>query len=492
MVTPTGGEKDINPPKLVKAKPLNLSTNFNSKNIELTFNEYLNLKDIQNQFIISPSDIEADIKKDGKKIIIKLSNTPKSNTTYILNFGDAISDYTENNILKDFKYIFSTAENIDSVKFEGDIIDAYKMEPIKDVIVCLYSDTTSDSIVYKRKPDYTVRTDDFGKFKFTNLKNSKYRFFAIKESNNNKIFDSQDEQIAFSDTIINLNQNLVISNIKIFTENPKERKLLSKDISYQKVVLILNKKNNIQLIDVNPEIDTIIYSKDKDTIITYYKNNADSTSLYLSENNKIDTVNVKFPKSLKKKDLNISFDTKLFNNKIILQSSDYFHINNLDSIKLHEDSTIIDFKIKRLEYNKFELAYNFDKEKKYTITIGDSAFVSFQKMYNKKIKTGIGFYTDEELGTLNIKSKINNNIIYELLNEKNEIVKRSISNKEENINYTQLIPGTYRLRIIKDLNKNGVWDTGNYIQKIQPEEINYYINPIKIRANWDMEIEVTP
>ena len=104
MVNPSGGLKDEQAPQLLKSKPELNSTNFNSKSIELTFNEYINLKDIQNEFIISPSNIEAEVKKDGKKLKIELSENPKENTTYILNFGNAISDYTENNIYKDFKF----------------------------------------------------------------------------------------------------------------------------------------------------------------------------------------------------------------------------------------------------------------------------------------------------------------------------------------------------------------------------------------------------
>lgn len=491
MVSPSGGLKDVDPPKLLRSKPENNSTNFNSKNIELVFDEYINLKDIQNQFIISPSDINAEIKKDGKKLKISLSDNPKANTTYILNFGDAISDYTENNIAKDFKFILTSGNEIDSLSISGAVVDAYKKEAVKDVIIQLYKDLDNDSIVYKRKPDYTVRTNESGQYRFTNLKKNKYKVFALKEENNNKIFDSQEEQIAFLDTILNLEKNIQISDLKLFTETPQKRKLIAKNISYQKVELIYNKESNLKLIDIHAKIDTVIYTEKKDTLSIYYTENADSTSLYISEEDKIDTIKIKFAKSLKKNELNINVDPKITNNRILISSYDLFELNNSDSILLFEDSIKVDFKLTKNSYNKFYIQYDFKEDKKYNLFIDDSAFVSFQKMYSKKNKQNLFFINPEDYGNLNIKALNNQEIIYELLNDKNEVIRKSDYALNE-INYNNLLPGTYRLRMIYDTNHNKKWDTGNYLKSIQPERIEYYLNPIKIRANWDLEIVLIP
>jgi uncharacterized protein (DUF2141 family) len=491
MISPSGGLKDIDPPKLLKSKPQNNSNNTNTRSIELVFDEYINLKDIQNQFIISPSNIEAEIKKDGKKLKIELSAKPSENTTYILNFGDAISDYTEGNVAKDFKFIFSTGNEIDSLSLSGNILDAFTLDAVKDVIVCLYSDSLNDSVVYKKKPDYTVRTDQDGKFRFTNLKNNKYKFFAIKEENNNKIFDTQEEQIAFIDTLINLSENKQIQNIKLFKEEAKKRKLLSKEITYQKVELIFNKENNIELINLHSKIDTVIYSNKKDTIAVYYTENADSTSLFLSENSIIDTVKIKFPKNLKRRELNITADSKIKNNSVTISTYDLFDINKKDSIILYEDSTKVLYNIEKIKYNKYLVQYPFNPEKKYNLYIADSSFVSFQKMYSKKISNNLTFTNPEDYGNLSIKATPNPLIIYELLNEKNEVIDRT-KNSTGIIKHEMLAPGTYRLRMVYDSNNNNKWDTGKYDSKNQPEKVEYYTNPIKIRANWDLEIELIP
>lgn len=488
MVTPNGGLKDEAAPILVKAKPQNLTTNFKGKKIELTFNEYINLKDIQTQLIVSPGDVNAEVKKAGKVLTIELDNTPQDNATYIINFGDAISDYTENNISKDFKYIFSTADVIDSLKISGRIVDAIKKEIVKDVIVCLYN-TNEDSVVYKRKPDYTVRSNETGAFLFTNLKAAKYKLFLIKEENNNKIFDSQEEEIGFIDTLIDLKANTKLNELILFTEKPLQRKLINKGISYQKVELLFNKKNNIQLTDLDKSIDTVIYSKNKDSILVYYNSMPDTSYLFLTENNKIDTLKIKFSKSAKKSDLNIAAEPKIIGNNVIIKSNDLFDLNQLDSLILQEDSINVRFNLTKTSYNFFVLNYKFDLEKNYILKISDSVFKSYQGSYNKEIYSRITFFKEEELGTLKI-NEVENNTIYELINERNEIVRRTIITDEESINYKNLFPGSYRLRIISDTNKNGIWDTGNYLQKLQPEKIIYYNNPIKIRANWDLEIQL--
>lgn len=492
MVNPNGGEKDIKPPVLVKSNPKNFSTNSSTTKIELNFDEYLNLKDIQSQLIISPGDISVEVSKRGKNLLLELSKKPADNTTYIINFGDAISDYTENNIAKDFKFIFSTGSDIDSLTLKGSVVNAISKEFVKDIIVCLYTDTINDSVVYKQKPEYTVRSNENGQFSLTNLRANKYRIFAIKETNNNKLFDSQEEEIAFIDTSINLTSDSKVGELLMFTEKPKDRKLINKDISYKKVLLTYNKETSIDLINKNEEIDTIVYSNKKDSILVYYNTMPDTSYLYVKENNKIDTIKVKFPKSIKKKEFNVNVDNKIFGNDIIIKSSDKFSLINSDSLILKEDSLNVKYKVEQLNYNNFRLSYNFDKEKKYTLFLKDSVFNSYQGTKNKGLNYNINFYRDEDVGTLKIKSNYKEPIILELLNERNDIIRRTICHENKETEYKNLIAGTYKLRIVFDANKNKVWDTGNYLRKIQPEKIIYQSNPIKIRANWDLELEINP
>lgn len=492
MVNPNGGEKDIDPPKLIKAIPNNFSTNFKATKIELTFDEYLSLKDVQNQLIVSPSDVEIEVKKKGKKIILELKNKPKDSSTYIINFGESIADYTENNINKEFKYIFSTNQTIDSLVITGTVKDAYTKEIPKEVLLCLYKDYSNDSIIYKKKPDYTVRLNDKGMYMFTNLKSNQYKLIALKETNNNKIYDSQEEQIAFLDSTLILNSNLVIKDLYLFTEIPTQKKLLNKEIVYKKVELTYNKKNNAELINIDKYIDTIIYSNKKDSIKIYYKNKVDTSVLYIKDNEKIDTLKIKFSKNLKPKELNITSDNKINDDEILIKTKELFNIYKKDSIQLWEDSVLIKYELTKKDYNIYSIKYKFDKERKYKLYICDSAFISYDSSYNKQIKNSLVYMNEEDYGTLNISTQINKNIIYELIDESNNIIRRTTAKFINNFTYHKLTPGTYRLRMIYDDNNNSVWDTGDYLTNMQPEKIIYYVNPIKVRANWDLEIVITP
>lgn len=491
MLAPTGGNKDTAYPKLIKSYPENYSTKFKAEKIELEFNEYIVLKDIQNQLIVSPGNIETDVKKSGKKLTINFKNKLEDNTTYIINFGNSISDYTESNIHKEFKFIFSTSEKIDSINVSGRLIDAYKTDAVKEALICLYTDVHSDSIIYKSKPVYTTKTDDNGNFIFTNLKENKYKLIALVENNNNKIYDSQDEQIAFIDTILNVKSNTDINLLKLFKEIPSKTKVIDKKIEYQKVELILNKKNsNYKIIENNIELDTIVYNKELDTINLYYKNKIDSSLIFFEVENRIDTIKYKFQKNLKAKKLIVDINNKNDTDRVLILSNNLIKNINIDSIILYEDSNSVKYKINK-NLDKLEILYDFNTNKKYTLEIKDSAIVDYQNLKNKSIIKNIEFIKEEDFGILNLKFKgeIINKII-EVYNDKNIVISKIDLNKENNKTLKKLNAGTYKIRIIEDLNNNGLWDTGNYLKKLQPEPIKYYKEDIKVRANWELELEI--
>jgi hypothetical protein len=327
---------------------------------------------------------------------------------------------------------------------------------------------------------------------FTNLKSNQYKLIALKESNNNKIYDSQEEQIAFLDSTLILNSNLVIKDLYLFTEIPTHKKLINKEIVYKKVELTYNKKNNAELINIDKNIDTIIYSNKKDSIKIYYKNKVDTSVLYIKDNEKIDTLKIKFSKSSKPKELNITADNKINDDEILIKTKELFNIYKKDSIQLWEDSVLMNYDLTKKDYNIYSIKYKFDKERKYKLYICDSAFISYDSSYNKLIKNSLVFMNEEDYGTLNISTQINKNIIYELIDESNSIIRRTTAKFINNFTYQKLPPGTYRLRMIYDDNNNSVWDTGDYLNNMQPEKIIYYVNPIKVRANWDLEIVITP
>ncbi|MEO8516841.1 MAG: Ig-like domain-containing protein, partial [Flavobacterium sp.] len=175
--TITGGDKDITPPKITSSNPKNFSTNFSAKTIKINFNEYIKIKDLQKNLIISPPmETPATILPQGgasKYLTIKINDTLKANTTYSFNFGESIVDNNEGNVLPQLKYVFSTGALIDSLTVEGIIKDSYEKETDSFVNVMLYEvdEKYNDSIIYKQTPRYITNTlDSLKTFKIENVK----------------------------------------------------------------------------------------------------------------------------------------------------------------------------------------------------------------------------------------------------------------------------------------------------------------------------------
>ena len=178
--TPTGGDKDTIPPILEKAIPLNKTVNFKEKRIKIYFDEYIKLKDVKTQLIISPPQknepIITPVGTASKFISIKILDTLDANTTYLYNFGNSIVDNNEENKLGNFKYVFSTGTYIDSLEVTGEVKDPIVKETSKNLDVMLYEYDTAftDSVVFKQKPRYISNTLDSTLFEISNVRKGKY------------------------------------------------------------------------------------------------------------------------------------------------------------------------------------------------------------------------------------------------------------------------------------------------------------------------------
>ena len=494
MVALTGGEKDTSEPVLLKAKPNNFQTNFNDNTIELVFDEYLQLKNVEEQLIISPNNglkIKAKIK--GKKINLSLSGDLKTNTTYNINFGEALSDYTESNTLRDFQYVFSTGTNLDSISIRGQVKDAFKGEYLKDAIVGLYAVPTSDSGVYLNKPDYYARTNAQGYYQIKNIKEGNYKISALVETNNNKIYDSEVELIGFNTSILDLKKDTALSVIEVFRALPS--KIIIKEISLKgnKISLLFNQKvKNIQY-QIEPKTSILLVDKiNTDSLEIYLKEKKDSLSIILTAEGYQDTIQLKNEKDKKKGFLKLDINNyQNPANTIYINSLLPLTILNNDSIYLKTDSLKYIKVNTKLSDNSKEIIINypFEINRKYELIIADSTLLNWNIEHNKAIKYQVKSYNEEVFGNLKINtSPSTNQMIYELLTGE-KVVYRVIG-KSDKINIKLLNPGEYRLRIINDENNNNTWDTGNYLLKQQAEKVNYYPGNIKVRANWDLEINL--
>lgn len=198
MVAPTGGPKDSLAPIVTKSLPAEFSRNVSDKKIEISFNEYVTLKDLQKQLYTSPPMEQLpEVKEKGKKIEILLDKKLQENTTYSINFINSLVDVNENNPLKNFAYIFSTGNRLDTSKFNGIVYDAQSMLPMPDVFVYMYENDSIEAPT-RHKPNVVAKTDKNGIFIANNLKNRKYKILALKDINGNQMVDPGFDDIAFN------------------------------------------------------------------------------------------------------------------------------------------------------------------------------------------------------------------------------------------------------------------------------------------------------
>ena len=200
---PSGGPKDTIPPVITKIKPVSGSVNvpLRKTKIELTFNEYVVVKDAKSIFLSPPLEKAPLNKIKGKSVIVSFEGDLDSNRTYTLDLTNAIADNNEGNMFPGFTYVFSTGAVIDSMLLTGIVQDCNTLQPVKGATVMLYKDH-ADSAVFLHRPDAAVKTDDWGYFCLRNIQDTVYRLYAVMDENTNNKYDPETERIAFLDSLI--------------------------------------------------------------------------------------------------------------------------------------------------------------------------------------------------------------------------------------------------------------------------------------------------
>lgn len=226
---PEGGPKDTTPPVVVAEVPVSYTKNFNKKRVEIYFNEFVQLKEINEKFIFSPPlKKNPKVSLKGKYVQISISDTLKPNTTYSMDFADAIVDNNEGNPLGFYRYVFSTGEVIDSLELSGTVVNAESYEPMMNVLIGLY-ENHADSVPLLELPDYIARTDSSGNFRVTNLRDAVYKVVAIEDANKDKKYTPESEMFAFLDSTV---QPVVLPMVKSDTFRLVES-ILGRDTTYR-------------------------------------------------------------------------------------------------------------------------------------------------------------------------------------------------------------------------------------------------------------------
>jgi len=226
IVPPSGGPKDVIPPRVIKCVPENRSVRYDAKQIRIDFDEYIQLKNLNSELLVSPPmELMPDVSVRGKSLVIKIADTLKAHTTYNFYFGNSVVDITEGNSLSNFQYVFSTGDFVDSLSIKGFVNEAFDLKPAEGVFVMLY-DSIADTVPYFQRPLYLTRTDKTGYFELNNLRDTLYKIFVLKDANSNLLFDLPYEKIAFADSAVEIDAK-TDSTLKIFFEKVGPAKELS-------------------------------------------------------------------------------------------------------------------------------------------------------------------------------------------------------------------------------------------------------------------------
>lgn len=579
---PVGGPRDEVPPKVVTSQPQNYSTQFEAKKIVITFDEFIVLDNVNQELIVSPPMEEKPrVKLRKKTIVIQFEETLKENTTYTFNFGNAIKDLHEGNKLQNFEYVFSTGEVLDSMSVRGTLNYAEDLTKPEDPIsVMLYSDLR-DSVPLTNIPLYVGRSDDSGMFSVNNLRPDVYKIFALKDGNNNFLFDLPSEEIAFLDTSLIVNagfsrqlleaagmlepaDSISADTIDLpeVTGFPSDTMAVEADSIKESGpdlnaiyvdLLLFTEKTEIQYLSDNsredrrklemvfamPLTDSFSYRPlpaDTDEtieILEYFSPERDSLTLWLMDSldYKNDTLlmevnftvkdttrqyvtltdtlrfNYREPNVRRKRGdvevipeeklqvstirsnqmqhlnrdvmINLDFPLEGFTDSLI----SFFHIP--DSVEMAEP-----FKISTdtLLLTRGWISAEWQSATQYRMVLLPGAIRSIYPLEHDTVDVIFKTRDLEYYGQilLNLED-VQDRVIIQLIN-KDKVIREQIVNSSGLYTFSFLAPDDYMIKFIHDRNKNGKWDTGKYLEKLQPEPVEFLPKEITVRSNWDHDV----
>lgn len=498
---PTGGAMDSIPPAFVKATPPNYTTNFDKDEIRIYFDEYIKLKDYQKQLIISPPLKNSIISPQGsasKYIKISITDTLVPNTTYVFNFGQSIQDNNENNPFSSFKYVMSTGAYIDSLTVRGSIVDELTDKPDNFVSVMLYAvdSTLSDSIVYKDPPRYVTNTlDSLTTFEIGNIKEGEYMLIAMKDEDANYTFQPKKDKIAFLKEFITIPTDSSYT-LKLFKETSALKVSRPKQISNGHVSFGIEGPMDsvkIDLLTEKPDQFEELWTQkpNQDSLHYWYKPQIEIDSLVF-EVKSIEYVDTLIMRLRNRKPDSLALPsasgrTLALNKPFELSSS--IPLTRLDTnlINVYKDSIKVEFTVKKdTLLSLLEIDFEREEKSKFQVQLLPGALTDFFDTVNDTLTYNFQTKEKSDYGgiELNLENATNFPYIVRLTNARGDILQSITTEEETSFNFEFLEPGDYLIQLIEDTNGNGIYDTGNYLEKRQPEKVINYGTTIEVRPSW--------
>ena len=568
-----GGDYDETPPKFLKGSPLPNELNATRKRISIEFDEYLKLDKPQEKIVISPPQVQqANVRASGKKVLIDLQDTLMPNTTYTIDFGDAIQDNNEGNPLENFVYTFSTGERLDTMEVAGTVLNAMNLEPIKGMMVGLHADL-ADSAFTTKPFDRVGRTDSRGHFTIKGVAPGEYHIYGLQENDQNYFYSQPTEMVAFDDSLViptfelRMRQDttwidsLVIDTIverqythylpdklilKAFVNNKKDQRLAKSERTTKKDFTLyftapadtfptirglnFDETDAFVIERLTERIDTLKYWI-KDSLI-YQLDTLQMEVSYLYTDSlkqlvpRTDTLRLaskekpKSQKELQKEQeekekeekrrrergdtIDVQPKTEFLAVDIYAPSSmdvyDYLTLTfpepvaSIDSAGIQLQQKVdtlwhdLPFEIEpdSLDIRVFNVYADWQPGESYSLQLDSAAVFGIYGRFIDKQKKEFKVKTLDSYGQVffNISGAEDVDLV-ELLDSKDAVV-RSEKVVNGRADFYYLNPGKYAARLVRDFNRNGKWDTGDYERHLQPEEVFYYPQMIEFKANFDV------
>lgn len=508
---PNGGPKDNDPPELLSSTPTNGEKNFHGNSIELTFDEYVKLKDPKEEILITPSpgaNTKFLVKKN--KVIITPEKKLIDSTTYSIAFREGIQDINEGNPTDDLHLAFSTGPIIDSLKIFGSVSEVFKDQVPEKITIGLYQSDTFD--IFKHKPHLFSKSDKQGKFAISNLKPGKYFIYAFDDKNKNQKVDSKSERFGFLANEINLPQDKDTLQIRLVHLDTRKIKLTS-----------IRNTSSISIIRFNKPLDSLSLTTEKNPIIYTYGDNRSEVILY-KDFDKKDSLRISvFAKDSLDQKLDTAVYAKFTDNKIVQEKFKFsaWKVNyerssnllqgeattnklltsiNFDSIYIQIDTInfqpitpkeiTIDTLYKTI---KLKTTLNINPKQKIpnpVLLFGKGAFVSLDNDSSKAQDVKLQIPKSEATGMVSIEIRTKEPHFEVLLTTTNNSIVKSFRDQKK-YTFAYLEPTEYKITIIIDSNNNEKWDPGDFFKKEEPEKVFLYKTLEKkisfpIRANWEL------
>ncbi|NIJ56166.1 Ig-like domain-containing domain [Dyadobacter arcticus] len=512
QVSPTGGKRDSIPPNLVESDPVNKMLNFKGKKLELFFDEYVIVDNINQKLIITPeADNPYSYKQNGMSVLLTFKNQFKDSTTFTLNFGDAIKDFAEKNPSKNLKLVFSTGTSLDSGRVYGTLKDIKTSKPIFDALVGLYN--VSDTLdIAKQKPYYFSRTDSSGIFSIENIQMRDYKMIAIDDKNRNMLYNAKDERMGFLNKPINAGSDSASYDLNMFLSDntpTKVQRTIPRVNNYSVVfskaiekvaVTFMNKDTlpyllepggSLKFFNVQPHPDSVfvkLIATDSLGTTTDFEQKIAFQAPRGKDRQKDPFTLTTLPEP--NKPLNNTFTYSLILNKPV-QFLDDKNISLITDSLTHEPLSAFKWTW-NANHNIITVnAKSFAKDTiKWDIPKGSVISVEGDTLTKMLLRHSV--LKEEDYGQ--IMGRITNSeqaagYIVQLVDEQYKVIAVSMTTP-----YTfRYIPqGKYFLRLIVDSNKNQRWDTGEIDKDRQPEAIYYMPEKILLKSNFELnDVNIT-